>query len=137
MVVGDEARMALAGRSHGVLVENEGGCAWRATARTRRGARRLYLEAVDWLPVHPEFAWSAPGEELTVLRIERGRVVARHRIRAPGQPPADGGVREPRRPRPSAGSAGALAVPPDPGTDQDTTTDQGSMRCAVTSPAFM
>ena len=101
----------LHGHRHGVIVTHEDGV-WSASARTRRGARKRYLDALDWLALHPEQAHALPGDELLLLRVERGRVVDRLTLRAPGDAPPDGGVREPRRPWPSAGGAAAAVEPP-------------------------
>jgi hypothetical protein len=101
----------LDGRRHGVIVADAGGCVWRRGARTRRAARRLQGDTFDWLMFHPQRAGASPGDDLAVIRVERRRIVARRDFRVPGEPPPDCGVREPRRPRPSAGGSAAVADP--------------------------
>jgi hypothetical protein len=68
---------------------------------------------LDWLVVHPDSANARPGDEVELIRVERERVAQRMLIRIPGIQPPDTGVREPRRPRPSAGGAAAVADPTD------------------------
>jgi hypothetical protein len=48
-----------------------------------------------------------------LIRVERERVAQRLLIHVPGDAPPAAGMREPRRPRPSAGGAAAVADPPD------------------------
>jgi hypothetical protein len=112
MTIGEPvSRRLLEGRRHGVLVQDAERRIWLDTARTRRGARRLYLDALDWVPVHPGRAGASPGDQLTVVRVERERVVDQQHIRVPDDPAPSAGVREPRRPRPSAGGAAAVVEP--------------------------
>lgn len=96
MAIGD----FVPGPKHGVLVDGT-----FRPARTKRGARRLWLEVHEWLP------WEAePGRETVVRRIEKRRVVEEWRLPPRGDPGA--GVREPRRPRPAAGGAAVTLDPP-------------------------
>lgn len=112
VVVGEPVRMVTGGR-HGVLVLDRGGCLWFDVARTRRGARKRFLDVLDWLPGHPERAHAQPGDEVELVRVERERVAGNLLIRIPADPGPDIGTREPRRPRPSAGGTAALADPPE------------------------
>jgi hypothetical protein len=114
MVVGEPvSKEELRGRRHGVLALHAEGCLWRDVTRTRRGARRRYRDVIDWLVVHPDSAHTRPGDEVELVRVERERVAQRTLIRLPGNRPPDAAVREPRRPRPSAGGAAAIVDPPD------------------------
>jgi hypothetical protein len=114
VVVGDRvSKDELRGARHGVLVLYDEGCLWQDTTFTRRGARRRYRDVLDWLVVHPDSAHARPGDEVELIRVERERVAQRMLIRIPGDASPDAGVREPRRPRPSAGGAAAVADPPD------------------------
>src|SRR4051812_14172039 len=114
MVVGEPvAQDKLRGRRHGVLVLDRDDCVWFDGARTRRGARKRYLEILDWLPVNAQRAHAPPGAAVELIRVERERVAQRMLIHSPGDLPPDAGIREPRRPQPSAGGAAAVADPPD------------------------
>jgi hypothetical protein len=79
---------------------------------TKRAARAAYLELHDWLPVDPGRVDARPGDEVVASRIERNRVVEEWRIRIPGEPGPDAGVREPRRRRPPGGAAAAAVELP-------------------------
>jgi hypothetical protein len=114
MAVGERVPAELLGRRrHGVLVWRGDHVVWTRGTRTRRGASRRYLDVFDWLPVHPGRAQAAPGNELVVVRVARRRVVEERRVRVPGEPPPDAGVREPRRPRPASSGGAAVAEAPD------------------------
>jgi hypothetical protein len=99
----------LDGRRHGVIVATDDGIAWRRGARTRRGARRSYLDLIDVVVMDPARAGAAPGDDVTVVRVERSWVVEEQQLHLPGEPPPDIGVREPRRPPPWSGGAAAVA----------------------------
>ena len=96
-----------------MLVLDRDDCLWFDVARTRRGARKRYLEVLDWLPLNAQRAHAPPGAAVELIRVERERVAQRLLIDVPGDAPPDAGMREPRRPRPSAGGAAAVADPPD------------------------
>jgi len=114
MPVGEEIPAhLLGGRRHGVLVWRDEWVAWSDGTRTRRGAARRYLDVMDWLAVDPDRAKAAPGDELLVVRVEKRRVKEQRVVRVPGERPPDGGVREPRRPRPSASGGTAVLPRPD------------------------
>jgi|SRR5215218_1669724 len=103
-MVGDAvAPETLGRRRHGVLLmRSEDTLRWTPT-RTRRGARRKFAETADWLPLDPARAGVHPGNEVTVIRVERGREAGRLYVRPLGEPPPEAGVREPRRPLPRGG----------------------------------
>jgi hypothetical protein len=114
VVIGEPvAQDQLRGGRHGVLVLDRDDCLWFDVARTRRGARKRYLDVLDWLPLDPQRAHAPPGAEVELIRVERERVAQRLLIHVGGDAPPDAGMREPRRPRPSAGGAAAVADPPD------------------------
>jgi hypothetical protein len=111
MAVGDAIPPeTLGGSRHGVLIaQPEVAVRWTPT-RTRRGARRKFVETIDWLPLDPERARVPPGGEVMLVRVERGRVADQMWIRVGGDPPPDSGVREPRRRPPAAGGGEAFAA---------------------------
>lgn len=103
----------LDGRRHAVFIERNGELHSREMARTRWGARRLYSDYVTCVATQPGRADAVPGDVLVILRIEGRRVVDARRLRVPGEPPAESGVREPRRPAPTQGGASAVVGPED------------------------
>jgi len=90
-------------------VINSGERWWVQQTRTRRGARKLFLQFCD-LPERVRDQVDADDDlEVVVTRFERGRFVADWRLPASGPP--DAGVREPRWPRPFAGGGAAVVDP--------------------------
>jgi hypothetical protein len=110
MPVGERIDREFLGGRHGLMFE-----VWEdlefSPTRTRRGARRAYLDAREWVVMDPGRIQALPGEQVRLSRIERSRVVEEVRIRIPGGAEPDGGVREPRRPRPVGGAGAAEADP--------------------------
>jgi hypothetical protein len=105
-----DCRYALPGR-HGVLVESDmtGRVLWWETSRTKRGARRAFAKAADWMTTDPGH-FGRRLEDWVTVRLVEGRQTARVVQFPPaGGPPPDAGVREPRGTPPSAGGAAATA----------------------------
>src|SRR5204862_3090860 len=105
------SRRAARGSDRGSWVAGYARCVGEPVAQDKLQGRRL--EILDWLPVNAQRAHAPPGAAVELIRVERERVAQRMLIHPPGDPPPDAGIREPRRPQPSAGGAAAIAYPPD------------------------
>lgn len=111
MPVGEVIERDFLGARHGPMFEVVDDIALDPR-RTKRAARRAFRELRDWILVEPGRVSALPGDEVVVSLIERNRVVEEAHVRIPGDPGPDGGVREPRRPRPVGGAGRIAAEPP-------------------------